>query len=96
MDTRTDSEKYLWLAAGAALGAAIGLLYAPKSGAATRAVIGGSASRRAHAITDGGRDLFDRGRELYEQGRIIAEEAAELFEEGRRMMQSGPTEDESY
>ena len=93
--TRNQSEKYLWLAAGTALGAAIGLLYAPKSGAATRSVIGGRASRGAHAISDSGRGLFDRGRELYEQGRIIAEEAAELFEEGRRMMQSAPAEDES-
>ena len=65
------SRNILWFLAGLSLGAAVGILGAPKSGTETRRLL-------ASKATSG---------ELYERGRHLAEEAAELFEEGRRLME---------
>lgn len=64
----------IWFFAGAAVGVAVGMLYAPSSGRAAR-----------ERITETGRDLYGRSREFYEQGRELLEDAAGLFERGRRL-----------
>jgi gas vesicle protein len=68
----------LWFLAGAVAGVAIGLLYAPRSGRATRDAISGS-----------GREWYGRSRDFYEKGRQIVDDAADLFERGRRMASGG-------
>lgn len=78
----------VWFLAGLGVGAVIGVVTAPRDGAATRRLIGVKAEEAGGFIAANGREYFDRGRELYEKGRQLADEAAELFDEGRRMMEN--------
>ena len=82
-----DNNKFGWFLTGAAVGAAIALLYAPKAGKDTRAYIGTSAKESKDVMEASGRELMDRGKELYDRGKQVAEEAADLFERGRKLVQ---------
>ncbi|MDQ2899826.1 MAG: YtxH domain-containing protein [Acidobacteriota bacterium] len=86
-----DSGRLSWFVAGAAIGAAVALLYAPKKGRETRDLLTrkGNAGRDALASTS--TDIFDRGKDLYERGRAIAEDAADLFERGRKLVRGTGT-----
>jgi gas vesicle protein len=86
MTSEHDGNKLIWFLAGAAIGAAVALLYAPKSGRDTRRYIRKKAEEGREALIDTGRDIRDRGREFYHKGREIAEEAGELLEQGRRLV----------
>ena len=76
-----------WFLAGAATGAALALLYAPKSGKDTRRYLHKQTQDGREAVESSGKELMDRGKELYERGRKIADDAAELFERGRKLVQ---------
>jgi gas vesicle protein len=80
------SGRFIWFIAGAAIGAAVALLYAPASGADTRKYIGQKTKEGRNALSDSGKEMFDRGRELYERGRRLADEAAEMLERGKEMV----------
>jgi gas vesicle protein len=80
------ASSYGWFAAGAILGVAIAVLYAPKSGSDTRGLIGKKADKGQKALTETSKELIDKSKDLYERGRQIAEEAAELFERGRQLV----------
>ena len=84
---QNNSGKLVWFIAGAAIGSAIALLYAPQSGKDTRRYINKKARQGREAVADAGRDLVDKGRDLYEKGRRVADDAAELFERGRRLVE---------
>ena len=85
---RDNSTNVVWFLTGAALGAAIALLYAPQSGEDTRRLLTKKARRSRAALADVGEDIMDKGRELYDQGRRVAEEAGDLFDRGRRIIES--------
>jgi gas vesicle protein len=82
-----NGDRLIWFLTGAALGAAVALLYAPQSGDKTRRLIGRKVREGGEVITDSGRDMMEKGRDLFEQGRKVADEAADLFERGRRMVE---------
>ncbi|MCU1335964.1 MAG: hypothetical protein JWO19_1545 [Bryobacterales bacterium] len=82
-----NSGKLLWFFAGATLGAAVALLYAPTSGKHARRFLGKKARQGREAVSDVGRDAIDKGRVLYEKGRKMADDAADLFERGRRLVE---------
>lgn len=82
-----SGDKVVWFLAGAAIGAAIALLYAPASGEETRSRILDKANDGRELLGDSGRDLMDRGRELYSKGKGMADEAAEIFERGRKLVE---------
>ncbi len=85
----SDSEggnKLNWFVAGAALGAAVALLYAPKSGKETRRIIGEKTEEGKQAVTDTGKEVYERSKDIYEKGRKVADEAADLFERGRKLV----------
>ena len=82
-----NSPKLVWFLTGAALGAAVALLYAPQSGKDTRRYLGKKAKKGREAVADVSRDALDKGRELYEKGRKMADDAADLFERGRRLVE---------
>ncbi len=79
-------SSYGWFVAGTVIGAAVAVLYAPKSGKDTRDMIGKKADEGQEAIADSGKELIEKSKDLYERGRQIAEEAAELFEKGRQLV----------
>jgi gas vesicle protein len=81
------NEKIIWFAAGAALGAAVALLYAPKTGADTRKMLTDKSGEGRAAIVETGKELYDRGKDLLDKGRQIADDAANLFEQGRKLTQ---------
>jgi gas vesicle protein len=82
-----NTDRVVWFLAGAAIGASIALLYAPKSGKETRRLLGKKAKQGREAVSDISRDLAEKGRDLYEMGRRVADDAAELFEKGRRLVE---------
>ena len=85
---RDNSTNAVWFLTGAALGAAIALLYAPQSGVETRRLLTRKAREGRDALSEVGDDLMDRGKELFDQGRRVADEAASLVERGRRIFES--------
>ena len=87
MANHNDTSKAIWFLTGAAVGAALALLFAPASGEETRRYLGRKAEEGRDAIADTGRDLVGKGRDLYDKGRKIADEAAEMFDRGRRLVQ---------
>ena len=87
MEESDNTSKFVWFIAGAAIGAAIALLYAPASGVETRRKIKKTAGERRDALIDTGKEFLDRGRDLYEKGKKIADEAADVFERGREVVQ---------
>lgn len=82
-----DNGKLAWFFAGAAIGAAIALLYAPESGHETRRRISRRVDEGRERLTESGRDLVDKGKDLLERGRKAADEAAEVLESGRKLVQ---------
>lgn len=85
---RDNTSSALWFIAGVAVGATLGILFAPDSGEHTRKKIARKAEEGWDKIGEQGRELADRGRELLDKGRGIADEAAEMFERGRKLVQS--------
>lgn len=81
------SDRLIWFLTGAALGAAVALLYAPQSGRDTRRYLGKKARQGREMVGDASREALDKGRELYEKGRKMADDAADLFERGRRLVE---------
>jgi gas vesicle protein len=81
-----NAKSAVWFLAGAAIGAAIALLYAPAAGHETRRKISNKASEHKDKIVESGKDLMERGRDLYEKGRKMAGEATDVFEAGRKLV----------
>ena len=75
-----DNGKLVWFFAGAAVGAAIALLYAPASGKQIRRQISKRAEEGRAKISEAGRDLYDKGRKL-------ADDASDLLESGRKLVE---------
>jgi gas vesicle protein len=82
-----NNSGFIWFVAGAAVGAAIALLYAPASGTDTRKYIGKKTREGGQAIAGSSKEMYERGRELYERGRKLADEAAEMLERGRNIVE---------
>ena len=76
----------VWFLTGAAIGAAVALLYAPQSGRETRRYIRRRADEGREVLADASKDIVDRGRDYYEKGRRLAEEAGDLLERGRKLV----------
>ena len=86
MADREDSGKLGWFVAGAVLGGAVALLYAPKSGKETRAFINKKTGEGKEALNQTGKDVAEKSREIFDRGKQIADDAADLFERGRRLV----------
>lgn len=87
MADEENGGNLIWFIAGAAIGAAVALLYAPVPGHETRRKIAEKTDEGRQALADQGRDLYERGREMYDRGRKLADEAAEMFERGRKLVE---------
>lgn len=78
-----DGNSLAWFLAGAAIGAAVALLYAPRPGRETREAIRRRALEERERLSRSGREAMERGRELYERGKGLADEASQRFEKGK-------------
>jgi gas vesicle protein len=78
-----NGSNLAWFLAGAAIGAAAALLYAPQPGHETREAIRRRALEERDRLARSGREAMERGRELYERGKGLAEDAADRFERGK-------------
>jgi gas vesicle protein len=87
MASNNSANSAVWFLTGAALGAAVALLYAPQTGEETRKLIGKKTREGADALSDTGRDMIDKGRDMFERGRKMADEAADMFERGRKIVE---------
>jgi gas vesicle protein len=81
-----NGSKVVWFLTGAAIGAAIAMLYAPATGRETRRFIRKKTEEGGDAIADVGKQILEHGREYYEKGRKIAEDAGEVLERGRKLV----------
>ena len=75
-----------WFLVGAAVGAAVALLYAPQSGRDTRRLIAKKTEEGRDILADSSKEVLDRGKELFDKGRELADEAADIFERGRKLV----------
>ena len=87
MLTEDNTGKLAWFFAGASIGAAIALLYAPASGNETRERIAQKARKHSDKLQEHGEAAVEKGRELYERGKSLADDAADVLERGKRMVQ---------
>ena len=75
-----------WFLTGAVIGAAIAMLYAPKSGKDTRQFIADTTTKGKDAVLESSQSAVDAGRDMFERGRKLVEDAADLFDRGRKLM----------
>jgi gas vesicle protein len=78
-----DGSSMAWFLAGAAIGAAVALLYAPKPGYETREALRRRALEERERLAKSGREAMERGRDLYERGKGLADEASQRLEKGK-------------
>ena len=75
-----------WFLTGAAIGATVALLYAPKSGKDTRKYITHRAQQGKQAVADTSKDLMDASKEMFDRGRKLVDEAGDLFDHARKLV----------
>ena len=82
-----------WFLTGAVIGAAISMLYTPRSGKENRQILAEKAQQSKEAVSESAQDMMDTSREMFERGRKLVEDAAELFDRGRKLMRGdSPTD----
>ncbi|HWR53015.1 MAG TPA: YtxH domain-containing protein [Bryobacteraceae bacterium] len=60
------AERVVWMMIGAAVGAGVALLYAPRTGKDARKVLRKRAENAREALADVGDTVLDKGRDVYE------------------------------
>jgi gas vesicle protein len=81
--TETGSNRLAWFLTGAIIGAAVAVLYAPKSGKDTRQYI---TEKSRETLGDTGANFVETAKEMFDHGRQLVEDAADLFERGRKLV----------
>ena len=82
-----------WFLTGAVIGAAISILYTPRSGKENRQFIAEKAQQSKDAISESAQNMVETSRDMFERGRKLVEDAAELFDQVRRMVRGNGPED---
>ena len=82
----TNAERFLWLVAGAGLGAGLTFLFATKSGRKARRQVMRYAEETGERIAETGQDVLDKGKQVYERGKEVVDEAMEYIDRGRRVI----------
>ena len=75
MAKSNDGSSIAWFLAGMTVGAAVAVLFAPKSGQETRQSIAEAASRGKDLAERKTREVVEFGRDTYTQGRDLADSA---------------------
>jgi len=85
-DQDQSASSVAWFVTGALIGAAVAVLFAPKSGRDTRKYIADKTQQGREAVGSASDNLVDTSKEMFDRGRKLVEDAAELFERGRKLV----------
>jgi gas vesicle protein len=83
-----------WFLTGAVIGAAISMLYTPRSGKENRQILAEKAQQSKEAISESAQNMIETSRDIFERGRQLVEDAAELFDRGRKLVRGDGPEDD--
>jgi gas vesicle protein len=75
-----------WFLTGAFIGAAVALLYAPKSGKETRQYLADKVQQSKDAVSDTSGSIVEAGKDMFDRGRQLVDDAADLFDRGRKLV----------
>jgi gas vesicle protein len=75
-----------WFVVGACIGAAVAVLYSPKSGKENRQYLAGKVQQSKEAVADTSTNIVEASRDMFERGKQLVEDAADLFERGRKLV----------
>lgn len=75
-----------WFLTGAFIGAAVAILYAPKSGKETRQYLSDKVQQSKDAVTESSNNIVEVSKDMFERGRQLVDDAADLFERGRKLV----------
>jgi gas vesicle protein len=91
-----DSNSFVWFLAGLGVGAAAGILYAPRSGSETREVLRARAEEGREYVRSRAREAREQANEWVDRGRDVVGQQKEQFraayEAGRQAYQEATTE----
>jgi gas vesicle protein len=80
------SNNIAWFLTGAFIGAAVAILYAPKSGKETRRYLSGKVQQSKEAVADTSASIVEASKDMFDRGRQLVDDAADLFDRGRKLM----------
>ncbi len=84
----SNSSGIFWFLAGLGIGAAVGILYAPKSGRETRETIFNYAEEGRNAVSERAKQYRDQAQQWYEKGKDVMnqqrDQVRSAFEAGRQ------------
>src|ERR1017187_6598728 len=75
-----------WFLAGACIGAAIAVFYAPKSGKETRHYLAGKVQQSKEPTAHPTSSIVEASRDKIERGKQLVKDPADLFERGRKLV----------
>lgn len=91
-----DGNTFVWFLAGLGVGAAVGLLYAPRSGSETREVLRARAEEGRDYVRNRAREARGQAEEWVDRGREVVNQQKDQFraayEAGRQAYQEATTE----
>ena len=94
-----DGSSFLWFLTGLGIGAAIGVLYAPKSGRETRETLVGRAEEGRDLVLERAQRARNQANEWVDKGREVLNQQKEQFklayEAGRQAYRDATAEGES-
>ncbi len=85
-DEEGGSSGIAWFLTGMILGAAVAILYAPKSGKDSRQFLTDKAQAGKDAVAGKTQEIADGSRDMFERGRKVVEDAADLFDRARKLV----------
>ena len=75
-----------WFLTGALIGAAVALLYTPKSGKENRQYLADKVQQSKDAVAESSNSIVEASRDMFDRGRQLVDDAADLFERGRKLV----------
>lgn len=80
------TSNFAWFLTGALIGAAVALLYTPKSGKENRQYLADKVQQSKDAVTESSSSIVEASKDMFDRGRQLVDDAADLFERGRKLV----------